>query len=171
LLLLGMKHLHSLNILHRDLTSKNILLDEYQNLKISDFGLSREVEVEMTLAGICNPRWRPPEITKGVTTYDGKIDVYCFGLVIFEMVTGKIPFEKLDSVTAAAKAAYEGQRPFIPIECPIPVKDLICRCWAQEPEARPSFTDILDQLEVIKKQLTDELAVKELDDSSDESDS
>jgi serine/threonine protein kinase len=48
-------------------------LDEYQNLKISDFGLSREVEVEMTLAGICNPRWRPPEITKGVTTYDGKV--------------------------------------------------------------------------------------------------
>eukprot|EP00026_Physarum_polycephalum_P001435 Phypoly_transcript_01436.p1 GENE.Phypoly_transcript_01436~~Phypoly_transcript_01436.p1 ORF type:complete len:783 (+),score=107.81 Phypoly_transcript_01436:144-2492(+) len=69
---LGMAHLHSLNILHRDLTSKNILLDEYQNVKISDFGLSREVEVEMTLAGICNPRWRPPEITKGVTNYDGK---------------------------------------------------------------------------------------------------
>ena len=44
-------------------------------MKISDFGLSREVEVEMTLAGICNPRWRPPEITKGVTNYDGKVSL------------------------------------------------------------------------------------------------
>jgi len=122
----------------------------------------------MTLAGICNPRWRPPEITKGVTTYDGKVDVYCFGLVFFEMVTGKIPFEKLESVTAAAKAAYECHRPFIPIECPICVKDLICKCWAQEPEDRPSFAEILDFLELIGKQLAEEYIYTRETELSDE---
>jgi len=149
----GMTHLHSLNILHRDLTSKNILLDEFQNVKISDFGLSREVEVEMTLAGICNPRWRPPEITRGITTYDGKVDVYSYGLVLFEMISGKIPFEKLDSVTAAARAAYEDLRPAIDEAWPPLVRSLICRCWAANPDERPTFSDILDEIRKIKKQL------------------
>lgn len=71
----GMEFLHRLNLVHRDLTSKNLLLDELHNVKISDFGLSREFDPEMSLAGICNPRWRPPEITKG-EKYSQSVDVY-----------------------------------------------------------------------------------------------
>jgi len=147
----GMHHLHSLTILHRDLTSKNLLLDEYQNLKIGDFGLSREFDTEMSLAGICNPRWRAPEITKGETRYDGKIDVYCFGLVLYEMLTSKLPFDELDGVTAAAKAAYESLRPTIPDDCPGGLRDLMTTCWADKPSQRPSFAEILKKLEGISK--------------------
>jgi serine/threonine protein kinase len=45
-------------------SSKNVLLDEYHNVFVSDFGLSREKSSDMTIAGVCNPRWRPPELTR-----------------------------------------------------------------------------------------------------------
>eukprot|EP01114_Cavostelium_apophysatum_P016002 TRINITY_DN4485_c0_g1_i4.p1 TRINITY_DN4485_c0_g1~~TRINITY_DN4485_c0_g1_i4.p1 ORF type:complete len:288 (-),score=86.13 TRINITY_DN4485_c0_g1_i4:149-1012(-) len=150
----GMAHLHSINILHRDLTSRNILLDEFQNVKISDFGLSRELQSTMTLAGICNPRWRPPEITKGVVNYNGKVDVYCFALILYEMVTNKLPFDNLDSVTAAAKAAYEGLRPPLSTsECPLPLIVLMTEAWADKPEHRPSFLEIITKLDLIAESL------------------
>ncbi|EFA74867.1 protein tyrosine kinase [Heterostelium album PN500] len=153
-LAIGMSHLHSLSppMLHRDLTSKNILLDEFQNIKISDFGLSKQIEEEMTLAGICNPRWRPPEITKGMKNYCEKVDVYSFGLVIYEIYTGKVPFENLEGVTAAAKSAYENLRPSLPDDCPLWLRKLITRCWAGEPSERPSFLEIVNILNQYKDQ-------------------
>lgn len=120
-LAVGLLHLHSLSILHRDLTSLNILLDDMGNVKISDFGLSREKQQEgsmtMTLGGICNPRWRPPEITKNLGHYSEKVDVYSFALVVWEMLTGEVPFANLDGPQAAAQVAYTNLRPVIPPTC------------------------------------------------------
>ncbi|EGC28848.1 hypothetical protein DICPUDRAFT_100013 [Dictyostelium purpureum] len=153
-LALGMEHLHSLPspMLHRDLTSKNILLDEFKNIKIADFGLATYLNDEMTLAGVCNPRWRAPEITKGLN-YNEKIDVYSFGLVVYEIYTGKIPFEGIDGSAAAAKSAYENYRPEIPIDIPISIRLLITKCWAALPDDRPSFTEILHELTLIKPKI------------------
>jgi serine/threonine protein kinase len=64
----AMRHLHALNVLHRDFTSRNVLLDDAHNAYVADFGLSREATASgdgMTIAGVCNPRWRPPELTRG----------------------------------------------------------------------------------------------------------
>eukprot|EP01111_Echinosteliopsis_oligospora_P005432 TRINITY_DN1875_c0_g2_i3.p1 TRINITY_DN1875_c0_g2~~TRINITY_DN1875_c0_g2_i3.p1 ORF type:complete len:576 (-),score=111.52 TRINITY_DN1875_c0_g2_i3:105-1832(-) len=149
-LAVGLHHLHSLSILHRDLTSLNILLDEMGNVKISDFGLSREKHQEgsmtMTLGGICNPRWRPPEITKNLGHYSEKMDVYCFSLVVWEMLTGEIPFADLDGSQAAAQVAYTGLRPKIPTTCPEPLRDLMTQCWVDDPNERPEFAYIVDVL-------------------------
>jgi len=149
-LAVGFAHLHALSILHRDLTSLNILLDDMGNVKISDFGLSREKSQEgsmtMTLGGICNPRWRPPEITKNLGHYSEKMDVYCFALVVWEMLTGQIPFADLDGSQAAAQVAYTNLRPTIPTTCPIPLRDLVEQCWQDDPKTRPDFKYIAEKL-------------------------
>jgi len=153
-LAVGLLHLHSLSILHRDLTSLNILLDEMGNVKISDFGLSREKQQEgsmtMTLGGICNPRWRPPEITKNLGHYSEKVDVYSFALVVWEMLTGEIPFANLDGPQAAAQVAYTNLRPAIPASCPAPLRGLIQRCWVDDAKSRPDFKDIVEELRAIQ---------------------
>ncbi|KYQ94298.1 protein kinase [Tieghemostelium lacteum] len=150
---LGLQHLHSISIVHRDLTSQNILLDDMGNLKISDFGLSRvktrEGSMTMTNGGICNPRWRPPEITKNVGHYSEKVDVYCFSLVVWELLTGEIPFSDLDGSQASAQVAYAGLRPILPDHCDPDLKKLLIQCWDSEPNTRPSFTVIVSKLKEI----------------------
>eukprot|EP01132_Coremiostelium_polycephalum_P003169 gene3169-3968_t len=150
---LGLLHLHSKSIVHRDLTSQNILLDELGNLKVSDFGLSREKPREgsmtMTNGGICNPRWRPPEITKNLGHYSEKVDVYCFSLVVWELLTGEIPFSDLDGSQASAQVAYAGLRPPFPDHCDPELKKLLIQCWETEPENRPLFPYIVQKLKDI----------------------
>eukprot|EP01133_Synstelium_polycarpum_P014500 gene14500-17114_t len=150
---LGLMHLHSINIVHRDLTSQNILLDELGNLKISDFGLSREKPKDgsatMTNGGICNPRWRPPEITKNLGHYSEKMDVYCFSLVVWELLTGEIPFAELDGSQASAQVAYAGLRPIVPDTCDHDFRDLLIQCWDSEASNRPVFTDVVAKLKDI----------------------
>ncbi|GAM21790.1 hypothetical protein SAMD00019534_049650 [Acytostelium subglobosum LB1] len=150
---LGLMHMHSLNIVHRDLTSQNILLDELGNVKISDFGLSREkpadVSMNMTNGGICNPRWRPPEITKNLGNYSEKIDVYCFSLVVWELLTGEIPFSDLDGSQASAQVAYAGLRPPIPENCHKEFADLLVQCWQTDPADRPLFPYVVAKLKEI----------------------
>ncbi|GAM25284.1 hypothetical protein SAMD00019534_084590 [Acytostelium subglobosum LB1] len=150
---LGLMYLHSLNIVHRDLTSQNILLDEYGNLKISDFGLSREKPTDgsmaMTNGGICNPRWRPPEITKNLGHYSEKLDVFCFSLVVWELLTSEIPFADLDGSQASAQVAYAGLRPPIPETVDREFAALLVQCWATEPDERPAFTNIVAKLKEI----------------------
>jgi len=152
-LAVGFSHLHSLSILHRDLTSLNILLDDMGNVKISDFGLSREKAQEgsmtMTLGGICNPRWRPPEITKNLGHYSEKMDVYCFALVVWEMLSGQIPFAELDGSQAAAQVAYTNLRPPIPPTCNTFLRDLLVQCWQDDPKLRPDFRYIAEKLRQI----------------------
>lgn len=153
-LAVGLLHLHSLTILHRDLTSLNVLLDEMGNIKISDFGLSREKTQEgsmtMTLGGICNPRWRPPEITKNIGHYSEKVDVYSFALVVWEILTGELPFANLDGPQAAAQVAYTNLRPLIPATCPAPLQGLIQRCWVDDAKSRPDFKEIVEELKAIQ---------------------
>jgi len=150
---LGFSHLHSMNIVHRDLTSQNILLDEFGNVKISDFGLSREKPTDGTMAmtngGICNPRWRPPEITKNMGHYDEKVDVYCFSLVVWEILTGEIPYSELDGSQASAQVAYCGLRPNLPDTCDPELKLLLQQCWESEPSDRPDFSNIVARLKEI----------------------
>lgn len=141
----AMRHLHALNVLHRDFTSRNVLLDDAHNAYVADFGLSREATASgdgMTIAGVCNPRWRPPELTRGSGKYSAKVDVYSFSLVMFELFAMQVPFGDLDGVTAAAKAAYENLRPVLPLQLPAALRDLIAMCWSEQPASRPDFVHI-----------------------------
>ncbi|KAH0787110.1 CAMK family protein kinase [Histomonas meleagridis] len=90
----GLKYLHDNNIAHRDLKPANILLDSNFNVKITDFGLSHETEQNTLLNSICgSPVYSAPEVIAG-HPYDGKkADIWSLGVILYIMVTGKIPWE------------------------------------------------------------------------------
>ena len=140
----GMAHLHSRvpQILHRDLTSSNVLLTATGDVKIADFGISRfkaaAGDCAMTFIG--NPRWRAPEVTRG-EPYGAKVDVYSFGVVLWEMASGTLPFADLDNAIAALHAA-KGERPPIPADCPSDWSNIIQQCWHHDPLQRPTFEEL-----------------------------
>lgn len=139
----GMQFLHSKCIIHRDLKSLNILLDEKGRIKICDFGFSRKnfSEDELYTKSIGTPHWMAPELIEG-NSYNVKIDVYSFGIVLWELVSGCVPYSGLDAVQITAQVS-KGIRPIIPSHCNKAVRNLITDCWDKDPTKRPDFNEIL----------------------------
>lgn len=83
-----------------------------------------------------------PEIFRQNSIYTLKADVYSFGLVVWEIVTGQLPFGDFEPAAAAAQMAYHQQRPMISESCPKAVAVVISTCWHATGRSRPSFRDI-----------------------------
>ena len=144
---LGMRYLHKKEVIHRDLKPSNILLDEDHLPCIGDFGTSRLENANITkTAGVGTPRYMAPECYGD--HYDNKCDVYSFGLILYEIVTGEEIFAGLNPYQVMGRAT-QGVRPDIPNSVHPRVKDLIKACWAVDPSSRPSFADIISRLEDI----------------------
>jgi serine/threonine protein kinase len=138
----GMKYLHSHKIVHRDLKSPNILLDERMLPKIADFGLGHFVAEctggEQTAVG--TPVWMAPELIDS-KQYGPAVDVYAYGIILYEMYTEKMPFEGWDRVQIFAQVATKGVRPELP-ETASSLAQLIVQCWDADPDKRPTFEEI-----------------------------
>jgi tRNA A-37 threonylcarbamoyl transferase component Bud32 len=122
----GMSYLHGIPILHRDLSSRNILLDEKLNAKVADFGLSKIKEentnVSTTIGAVA---WMAPEVIKG-QPYTEKADVYSYGVVLWEMYTAEDPTpHNVSLLQLADMISNKGYRPPIPSDCPSSWKSLI----------------------------------------------
>ena len=83
-------------------------------------------------------RWMAPEVIEH-NPYGEKADVFSFGIVLWELLTGKVPYQEMTPLQAAVGVVQKGLRPVIPPECPAPLADIMRQCWAKNPRDRPSF--------------------------------
>ena len=142
---LGMKHIHEKGIIHRDLKPANILLDEFHLPRVADFGCCRFVDAGVTqTSGVGTPLYMAPE--QGDRDYTNKVDVFAFGGVLYEIVTGKRMFHDCRSLNEITMRIARGKMPHISKSLPRFVRHLIQSCWSLHASHRPSFRRILSQL-------------------------
>jgi serine/threonine protein kinase/tetratricopeptide (TPR) repeat protein len=105
----GLEEAHRLGIVHRDLKPSNIMVDEDGNARIMDFGIARSLQAEgITGAGVMigTPEYMSPEQVEGKEV-DERSDIYSLGIILYEMVTGRTPFEGETPLSVAHKHKYE----------------------------------------------------------------
>lgn len=143
----GMNYLHQfpVPILHRDLKSLNLLLDDCLNTKIADFGWTR-FKAEIMTNKIGTYQWMAPEVISG-EQYSEQADVFSFGIVLWELATRKPPYKEKSGQQVAQEVVKTGLRPPLPKKCPEQFLSLMQRCWDQRPEQRPTFARIIEELE------------------------
>lgn len=145
----AMRYMHKHGIIHRDLKPENILVDENLYPRICDFGLSRAIPEEGDLSmtkGVGTPLYTAPEIIE--CKYGPAVDVFAFSFIAYEIVTGKELFsesEKKNGFKLILKI-HDGYRPNIGEFANDKMKELLTRCWSQDPEERPSFDEIFNLL-------------------------
>ncbi|RZB86630.1 Serine/threonine-protein kinase CTR1 [Glycine soja] len=129
----GMNYLHQMRppIVHRDLKSPNLLVDDSYTVKVCDFGLSRTKAntflSSKTAAG--TPEWMAPEVIRGELSNE-KCDVFSFGVILWELVTLQQPWRQLNPSQVVAAVGFMGKRLEIPRHVNPQVAALIELCWA-----------------------------------------
>ncbi|KAI2513527.1 protein kinase [Fragilaria crotonensis] len=147
----GMTYLHSglPPVLHRDLKSANLLLDESYTAKVCDFGLSRLKAQERSMTGNCGTvQWMAPEILAS-QPYAEPADVFSFGIILWELLTAECPFEGMSAIQCALAVLNRDQRPQIPGWCPPALSLLISSCVKRNPSQRPTFAQVCLALEAM----------------------
>ncbi|KAJ8687425.1 hypothetical protein QAD02_023219 [Eretmocerus hayati] len=149
----GMKYLHDHKIIHRDLKSPNVLIGREEVVKISDFGTSREwneKSTRMTFAGTV--AWMAPEIIRNEPCSE-KVDIWSYGVVLWELLSGEIPYKDVDSSAIMYGVGNNSLRLPIPTTCPDGYRLLVEQCWAAKPRNRPSFKQIETHLQIAAVEL------------------
>lgn len=160
----GMMYLHQHRILHRDLKPGNVLLDDDFNPHITDFGLSQTFEKYEgmhtgSVGEVGTPIYMAPEIIED-NEYSPKVDVYAFGILMYEVVTDSTPYPGIGHMLPQRflHLVLNGQ---ITIQFNVPVKksikSLIERCINRDPLERPSFEDIYTMLSTGKDPVLDDI--------------
>lgn len=143
----GMAYVHGLGLIHRDLKSDNLLIFGDKSIKIADFGVARiEVQTEGMTPETGTYRWMAPEMIQH-RPYTQKVDVYSFGIVLWELITGMLPFQNMTAVQAAFAVVNKGVRPIVPNDCLPVLGEIMTRCWDANPDVRPPFTNVVRMLE------------------------
>ncbi|XP_047355780.1 mitogen-activated protein kinase kinase kinase 11-like isoform X2 [Vespa velutina] len=156
----GMDYLHNkapVSLIHRDLKSSNVLLSEpienddlqYKTLKITDFGLAREVYKTTRMSAAGTYAWMAPEVIKK-STFSKASDVWSYGVLLWELLTGETPYKGIDALAVAYGVAVNKLTLPIPSTCPQPWRCLMEACWSSDSHCRPGFVEILLALDEVR---------------------
>ncbi|CAI5514261.1 unnamed protein product [Closterium sp. Naga37s-1] len=151
----GLDFLHRRGIVHRDLKAANLLVDENDVVKLCDFGVARLLPSKQA-GQLCGEptaksrpdmtaetgtyRWMAPEVMEH-QPYDHRADIFSFGVTMWEVITGDLPYTGLTPLQAAIGVLQRNLRPPLPPGLPSRISNLITRCWAADPAVRPDFTE------------------------------
>ncbi|MGB7294029.1 MAG: protein kinase [Candidatus Aminicenantales bacterium] len=151
----GLAEAHRLGVVHRDLKPQNIMIDKQGNARIMDFGIARSIETKgMTDSGslIGTPEYMSPEQVEGKEV-DSRSDIYSLGAILYEMVTGRVPFEGNTPMSVALKhvTAAPPEPRSLNDQIPEETSRVILKCMAKERKDRfQTVEELVQELNTIK---------------------
>ncbi|MGB3862640.1 MAG: protein kinase, partial [Candidatus Aminicenantaceae bacterium] len=162
----GLAEAHRLGVIHRDLKSSNIMIDKEGNVRIMDFGIARSLEAKgITGAGVMigTPEYMSPEQVEGKEV-DQRSDIYSLGVILYEMVTGRVPFEGDTALSVAMK--HKSEIPKNPRELNAQISEdlsrVVLKCMEKDKKKRYRNTEgLLSELEKIKSPIAESITVSE----------
>jgi len=146
----GLNYLHSKEILHRDLKSPNVLIDNEYRAKICDFGLAK-IKLESSSTSTISKnklgttRWRAPELCIRKTAPNKISDIYSLGMILWEISSRQIPFADALDESIVVTFLKDGEKEDIPKDCPKQYRPIIEYCW-NEAVQRPSAEQLVEIL-------------------------
>lgn len=154
----GLAEAHRFGVVHRDLKSNNIMIDNEGNVRIMDFGIARSLSgkgITGTGVVIGTPEYMSPEQVEGKDV-DQRSDIYSLGIVLYEMVTGRVPFEGDTAFTIGMK--HKSEKPTAPkqlnAQIPESLERLILKCLEKDKKFRyQNCEDLLNHLKSTAKDL------------------
>jgi tetratricopeptide (TPR) repeat protein len=139
-------------VIHRDLKPQNIMVDKQGRVVVMDFGIARSREMPgLTQTGVVvgTPEYMSPEQAKG-EEIDSRSDLFSLGIILYQLLTGKSPYEATTSIAALLKRTHERAVPPVKLDPAIPkfMNDIVVRCLEIDPQRRyASAQEILRDLE------------------------
>lgn len=156
----GMEYLHGQRKMHLDLKPLNVLIEPSCVKDFRDEGHCRVKILNMGMAGLKLSKeglleswpWMAPEVYGGsLKSITYKADVYSFGMICYQILTGKQPFEEFDFENSEVyEIIKQGRRPVWPSSCPSMLADYISKCWDTDPAGRPHFHEVSQFLRYMK---------------------
>ncbi|KAK0096930.1 hypothetical protein PV326_003858 [Microctonus aethiopoides] len=149
----GMEYLASRRCIHRDLAARNVLVNDEYVLKIADFGLARDIHCHdyyrKTTDGRLPVKWMAPEALFH-RVYTTQSDVWSYGILLWEIMTlGGTPYPSVPSVEKLFQLLRTGHRMEKPPCCSIEIYMLMRDCWSYQPNERPMFGELVEDLDRI----------------------
>lgn len=140
----ALSYCHSKKIAHRDIKPDNIFIDEYDHIKLADFGLSKSFEPNVKSNESCGSlMYSSPEMLKKIPFDPFKADIWALGITFFYMAAGKYPFSA-KSYDQLFQLVKFGQVNFFNVEINLSIKALIQKMTSKDPKNRPSINEILN---------------------------